>query len=211
VTSSAAAAGNPAAASYPIAMRPITSADIRGPALYAGFRDDLRQRVIAHKRDRRILLGDRVSLVFEDRLTLIFQIEEMLRAEHISEPAKVQDEIDVYNALLPASDSLSATLFLELPPDADARVELGRLVGLDEHVVLHIGAHAIRAAFEPGRSDHDRISAVQYLRFPVDAAARAALDTPGTALVLEIDHPNYRQRSELTEATRASLAKDLTS
>jgi hypothetical protein len=190
-------------------MRPITAADIRGPALYAGFRDDLRKRVMEHKRDRRVIVGDRVSLVFEDRTTLIFQIEEMLRVENITAADKVQEEIDVYNALLPTDSSLSATLFIELPPDADARLELGKLVGLDEHVVLHVGPHPLRAAFEPGRSETDRISAVQYVRFPVEPAARAALATEGTPLALEIDHPNYRHRVELGEATRASLARDL--
>ena len=190
-------------------MRPLTRADIRGPALYAGFRDDLRKRVIEHKRDRRIIVGDRVSLVFEDRTTLIFQIEEILRVENIVEPAKIDAEIAVYNELLPTADSLSATLFLELPPDADARVELGRLVGLDEHVVLHIGPHPVRAGFEAGRSEGDRISAVQYTRYPLDEAARAALLTAGTPLALEIDHPNYRHRIALGEATRASLARDV--
>lgn len=190
-------------------MRPLTRSDIRGPALYAGFRDDLRARVIAHKRDRRVVVGDRVSLVFEDRTTLIFQIEEILRAEGITEPSKIDDEIEVYNPLLPTPESLSATLFLELPPDADARAELGRLIGLDEHVVLHIGEHAVRAAFEPGRSDGERISAVQYLRFPLPPAARAALATAGTALALEIDHPSYRHRVALGEPSRASLARDL--
>jgi hypothetical protein len=191
-------------------MRPITASDVRGPKLYAGFRDDLRKRVMEHKAARRVIVGERVSLVFEDRLTLLFQIEEMLRIENITEPGKVQEEFDVYNALMPDARSLSATLFIELPPAADARVELGRLVGLDEHVVLHIGSHPVRAAFEPGRSEVDRISAVQYLRFVLDDAARAALATAGTALALEVDHPNYRPRIPLGEATRASLAKDVT-
>lgn len=189
-------------------MKPITRADIRGPRLYPGFRDDLRKRVIELKKPRRVIAGDRVSLVFENRHTLIFQIEEMLRAESITAEDKIQEEIDVYNALLPTDDSLSATLFIELPPDADARVELDRLIGLDEHVILHIGPHAIRADFEPGRSTDERISAVQYTRYPLAPEAKAALLTPGTPLVLEIDHPGYRQRVELSEETRASLAAD---
>lgn len=189
-------------------MKRITRADIRGPALYQGFRDDFRKRIIELKKPRRVLAGDRVSLVFENRHTLMFQIEEMLRAESITGEAQIQDEIDVYNALLPTDDSLSATLFIELPPDADSRAELDRLVGLDEHVILHIGPHAVRAEFEPGRSTEDRISAVQYTRYRLSPAAKAALLTPGTPLVLEIDHPNYPQRIELSEATRASLAAD---
>lgn len=189
-------------------IEPITRKDIRGPALYAGFRDDLRKRIIELKKPRRVHVGPLVTLVFENRHTLIFQIEEMLRAEGITEPDKIQEEIDVYNALMPTEDSLSATLFIELPPDADARAELNRLVGLDEHVILHIGDHAIRAAFEPGRATHERISAVQYTRFPLSAEAKRALLTPGTPLAIEIDHPEYRHRAELSEQTRASLAAD---
>ena len=189
-------------------MNLITSADIRGPALYAGFRDDLRKHIIALKRHRRISVGERVTLVFENRKTLIFQIEEMLRAESITEPAKIQDEIDVYNALRPTDDSLSATLFLEVPRDLDARTELDRLIGLDEHVVLHIGEHDVAAAFEEGRSSHDRISAVQYTKYPLSAQALTALRTPGTPVSISIDHPHYQHRVDVTEQMRASLAAD---
>lgn len=189
-------------------MKMITRADIKGPALYKGFRDDFRKRVIELKRARRVSVGDRVTLLFENRHTLILQIEEILRAEGITEDSKIQDEIDVYNAIMPHDDSLSATLFLEVPPDADARAELDRLIGLDEHVVLHIGEHAVRAAFEPGRSTDERISAVQYTRYPLDEPARKALLTEGTAIAVEIDHPHYRHRTDCDEATRASLAGD---
>jgi hypothetical protein len=189
-------------------IRPITRADIKGPKLYAGIRDDFRNRVIELKRPRRVILGDRVSLVFENRHTLLFQIEEMLRAESIASDEGIQAEIDVYNELMPNERSLSATLFIELPTGADAYVELKQLVGLDEHLILHVGERAIRAAFEPGRSTEDKISAVQYVRFPLDDMAKAALLRPGTPLALEIDHPNYGQKIVLGEDTRASLARD---
>lgn len=189
-------------------MKLITRGDIKGPALYGPIRDDFRKRIIELKKPRRIIVGDRVSMVFENRHTLIFQIEEMLRAESLTGEAQINDEIEVYNALMPGDDSLSATLFLELPADADKRAEMQRLIGLDEHVVLHIGAHAIRADFEPGRSTDDRISAVQYTRYPLSAEAKAALLTPGTRVAVEIDHPGYTHRVECDEATRASLAAD---
>jgi hypothetical protein len=189
-------------------VRPITRRDIKGPALYGPIRDDFRTRIIALKQPRRIVVGDRVSLVFENRHTLTFQIEEMCRAENLVRDDQIEAEIAVYNELMPTESSLSATLFLELPPEADAYVELGRLVGLDEHVVLHVGANAIRAAFEPGRATADRISAVQYVRFPLTPAAREALLAPHTPLAIEIDHPGYRQRASCSEATRASLAAD---
>jgi hypothetical protein len=190
-------------------MKQITRSDIKGPAIYQGMRDDFRKRIIELKRPRRVSVGDRVTLVFENRHTLIFQIEEMLRAESLTTDEQIQAEIDVYNQLMPTEDSLSATLFLEVPPDADPRRELDRLIGLDEHVILHIGEHAVGAAFEPGRSTDQRISAVQYVRFPLSAEAKAALAAGGTPLALEIDHPEYRHRPECGEATRASLARDV--
>lgn len=189
-------------------VRPITRRDIKGPALYGPIRDDFRQRIIALKKPRRVLVGDRVSLVFENRHTLTLQIEEMCRAEGLTRDEQIEAEIEVYNALMPTSDSLSATLFIELPPDADPVVALKQLVGLDEHVLLHIGPHALRAAFEEGRSTADKISAVQYTRYPLTAEVRDALQTPGTPIVVEIDHPNYRHRIECPEALRASLAGD---
>jgi hypothetical protein len=189
-------------------VRRITRADIKGPAIYAGIRDDYRRHIIALKKPRRIVIGDRVSLVFENRHTLTLQIEEMLRAESITRDEQIREEIEVYNEMMPTPDSLSATLFIELPPDADPVVELGRLVGLDEHVLLRIGPHELRAAFEPGRSTEDKISAVQYVRFPLSAEARAALATPGTPVVIAIDHPSYTHEVRASDETRASLAND---
>ncbi|HEX7836216.1 MAG TPA: DUF3501 family protein [Kofleriaceae bacterium] len=189
-------------------VRPITRHDIKGPALYGPIRDDYRHRVIEMKRPRRVLIGDRVSLVFENRHTLSLQIEEICRAENLTHDDQIRDEIAVYNQLMPTETSLSATLFIELPADADAYAALKDMVGLDEHVVLHVGPHAIRAAFEPGRSTEDKISAVQYTRYPLSPEARAALETSGTEIAVEIDHPNYRHRVVCPEATRASLAAD---
>ncbi len=189
-------------------MKQLQRHDIKGPAIYAGMRDDFRRRIIELKKNRRVSVGDRVTLVFENRNTLLFQVEEMLRAEALTTDEQIEEELTVYNALMPNEDSLSATLFLEVPPDADARVELDRLIGLDEHVVLHIGEHPIRAHFEEGRSETERISAVQYTRYPMTEIAKKTLLEAGTKLVLEIDHPEYGHRQELTEEMRASLAND---
>jgi len=189
-------------------VRPIVRGDIKGPKLYGPIRDDFRKHIIELKRPRRVLIGDRVSMVFENRHTLTSQIEEILRAENMTSEEQIASEIEVYNSLMPTEASLSATLFLELPPDADAYAELKQLIGIDEHVILHIGPHAIRAAFEPGRSTDEKISAVQYTRYPLSPEARQALATPGTRIAVELDHPRYSYRTECPEATRASLAAD---
>jgi hypothetical protein len=189
-------------------VRPITRADIKGPRLYGPIRDDYRRRVIEAKRSRRVVIGDRVSLVCENRHTLQVQIEEICRAENLTTEAQITSEIAIYNELMPTEGSLSATLFIELSPGTDPIAALHALVGLDEHVVLHLGRHAIRAAFEPGRATADRIAAVQYTRYPLSADARRALQAPGTPIAIEIDHPRYRHRVACAEALRASLAAD---
>jgi len=107
-------------------VRPITRGDIKGPKLYAPIRDDYRKRVIEAKRPRRVVIGDCVSMVFENRHTLQVQIEEICRAENLTSEAQIASEIAIYNELMPTEDSLSATLFIELSPDADAMTALNR-------------------------------------------------------------------------------------
>lgn len=189
-------------------VRPITRHDIKGPQIYAGIRDDYRNRVIAMKQHRRVILGDRVEIVFDNRFILTLQIEETCRLENLTREDQIEAEIALANELMPTPETLAATLFIPLPPGTDARDVLGKLVGLDEHVVMHVGAHALRARFEAGRAETDRIAAVQYLRFPLTPEARAALLAPGTPIIVEIDHPNYRHRVACSEDLRASLAAD---
>ncbi len=189
-------------------VRPITRMDIKGPAMYAHIRDDYRNRVIALKQARRVIIGDWVELVFDNRLTLSLQIEETCRLENLTRDEQIQEEIDVNNSLMPTEDSLAATMFIAVPQDEHVKDNLRKLVGLDEHVILHIGPHAIRATFEAGRSTEDKISAVQYTRYPLSAEAKAALLAPGTSIAVEIDHPAYRYRVQCSEELRASLAAD---
>ena len=189
-------------------IRPIVRADIKGPAIYAGMRDAYVKRMIELKKARRVDVGPFVFLVFDNRLTLTMQVEEVCRIENLVRDDQIQAEIDQQNALMPDAHALAATLFVPLPSDADVRTEMAKLVGLDEHVVLHVGAHALRAAFEPGRSTEDRISAVQYLRFPLTPEAKTALAVPGTRVEVEIDHPAYMHRAAGGDELRESLAKD---
>lgn len=189
-------------------VRPITRLDIKGPAMYAHIRDDYRNRVIELKKARRVVIGPTLEIVFDNRLTLTMQIEEICRLENLVRDDQIQTEIDLTNQLMPTETSLAATLFVPLPQDEHLKEKLAALVGIDEHVVLHLGARAIRAAFEPGRSTEEKISAVQYMRFPLSAADRAALADTSTKIAVEVDHPNYRYRVECPDALRASLAGD---
>jgi len=176
--------------------------------MYAHIRDDYRNRVIEMKRARRVFLGDKAEIVFDNRHTLTLQIEEICRLENLTRDEQIEAEIEQTNQLMPTETSLAATLFIPLPQDEQLKERLRELVGLDEHVILHIGPHAIRAASEPGRSTEEKISAVQYLRFPLSPESKAALLTPGTQLELEMDHPSYRHRVACSEALRESLAND---
>lgn len=189
-------------------VRPITRADIKGPALYGPIRDDYRKKIIELKEPRRVALGDKVELVFDNRLTLAYQIEEVCRLENLTRDDQIADEIAGANQLMPTDDSLAATLFIATPPGENGYDVLRQLVGLDEHVVLHVGPHAIRASFEQGRSTEDKISAVQYARFRLTSDARAALLAAGTPIAVEIDHPAYRCRVQCSQELRASLAAD---
>ena len=190
-------------------MRKLTRADIRGPKLYEAIRDDLRKRVIELKRVRRVSVGPQLTIVFENRATMIFQIEEMCRAEQLHESDKIQGEIDIYNAILPDEGQLGATLLVEITDEAQIASTLDKLVGLQEHVWLVVGGERIKAEFDPEQFEADKLAAVQYLKFTLSPSAQKALATPGTAVALAVDHPSYRHEARLGEASRESLAQDL--
>jgi hypothetical protein len=193
-------------------LKPLTRDEILDVDSYAALRDSYRPRLIAHKRDRRLAVGDRVSLLFEDRETLRYQIQEMMRVERIRSPDKIQQEIDVYNELIPGENELSATLFIEIPELERIRPELDRLIGIDEHVCLVIGEGedevSVRARFDPKQMEEERISAVQYIRFalPSEQVKRFLGDA---RVRVRTQHPNYRNESELPSALRESLRRDL--
>ena len=190
-------------------MKPLTLHDLLPPDRFAELRPSLRDAVIAHKRDRRIAVGDRVTMVFEDRETLRWQVQEMCRVEQLRAPAQVQQELDVYNQLMPGEGELSATLFVEITDSARIRAELDRLIGIDEHVSLHVGDEVVPARFDPKQLEEERISAVQYLRFRLTPEQIARFSDPAVPLRLAVDHPHYAAEALLDAASRRSLALDL--
>ena len=188
-------------------MQPLSTADLWPLPVYEGVRDSFRKQVIEAKKDRRLLLGPFMTFVFENRLTVKFQVQEILRIERISEPAHVAEELEGFNSMLPGAGELSATLMIELlGSDAEVKAQLGKLFGLREHLWLDLAGERIRAFVEPGREEPGRVSAVQYVRFKVPSA-EALVKGPATLI---IDHPQYPHHAELSEAARRSLAQDLT-
>ena len=194
-------------------MRPLAPEEMLPLEHYAAQRVRFRDAVIDHKRNRRLPVGDKVTLLFEDRETLRFQVQEMLCVERISDPARIRYELDVYNELMPGDGELSATLFVEITQAASIRPELDRLLGIDEHVFLELGqgrdCERIHARFDAKQFEDDRISAVQYIRFALSEEQARRFQDLREAVHLHIDHPNYDRRAELRGGLRESLAQGL--
>jgi len=187
-------------------MRNLEWKDLWPPPVYEGVRDQFRREVIAAKEARRVTVGPFMTFVFENRLTVKFQIQEILRAERMTDEAQIRDELEGFNSMLPGPGELSATLLVELSgEDREVKSQLSRLTGLGGHLWLEAGGKRSRAAMEGGRDDGQRVAAVQYVRFPVPDLS--AFHWGPTALV--VDHPAYTHRQELSNAVRQSLAQDL--
>ena len=189
-------------------MKKIAVDDILGFAAYEKVRDEFRREIIEKKKLRRVAVGRNISLVFENRDTVIFQIQEMLRAERITDLDKIREEIAVYNELIPNPGELSATLFIEIEDQTHLRDELLKFLGIDEALIFKVGEQRIPGRFEEGRSKEDKISAVQYVRFPFSPEARQAF-IAGAPAEIVIDHANYRASKVLSAEAQGSLAQDL--
>lgn len=192
-------------------MTPLTAADLIPYAEYEQVRQAFRQQVIAFKQRRRLSVGPRITLVFENRRTLQFQIQEMIRAERIVDPVKVQDELDVYNHLLPAPGELSATLFIEITDEADIKAELDAFQGIDrgETVAIQVGSERTFGLFEGGHSKEDKISAVHVVRFPIPRAWALRLTSDSEPVSLVVQHGAYRAAVAVPPAIRAEWLADL--
>lgn len=190
-------------------MRGVRREEVLDLTGYERIREAFVAKTIESKRARRIAVGDRLTFIFENRETVLFQIQEMLRAERAVKEEKILDEIAVYNELVPGPNELSATLMIEIPETSRIRAELDRLIGIDEHVFLEVGGASIRATFDAKQFDSDRISAVQYLRFPLGSDLAKGFCDPEVEARLRVEHPNYREAVDLAGASRASLIADL--
>jgi hypothetical protein len=195
-------------------MQKIQMSDVKNLVEYEKVRDAMRAAVIAQKQRRRVILGDQLSLLFENRDTVLLQIQEMIRTERIVHDDKIQDELDAYNALIPGAGELSATLFIEIPDlfrksQEEVRVTVNRFQGIDRAVWLVVGHLHVSAVFEAGHSKEEKIAAVQYVRFAVDPDVRALLADRSQPARLVVDHPSYEAEATLTPETRAELLADL--
>lgn len=185
--------------------------DLWGLEQYAERRDGFRKEMLAHKLPRRIALGAHATLLFEDFLTMKYQVQEMLRTERIFEPADIQSEIDAYNPLIPDGQNWKATMLIEYDDAQERRRELGKLTGVEHRVFADVAdserSFAIANEDMP-RSTDEKTSAVHFLRFELGHARVAALRA-GALLHLGIDDPRMPCRIELSAAARAALLADL--
>ncbi len=188
-------------------MKKLDESDLQPIEDYEKRRVVFRQHIIELKQARRVLIGSNVSVVFENRQTALFQIQEMLRAERITEPDLVKEELETYNELIPDANELRATLFIELPDQDTIEQDLPKFIGVEEQLSLRFGPHTIEAEAEPGRSTEEKTATVHYLKFHFSDEQVALFGTTPGQLV--INHPNYQAKAELSEATLQSLARDL--
>ena len=179
---------------------------------YAKSRKDFRAQVIAHKKDRTIHLGEHVTLIFEDELTVRYEIQEMLRIEKVFEEAGIQEELDAYNPLVPDGTNFKATMLIEYEDPDDRAVALERLVGIERRIWVEVeGEPRVYAIADEDlpRETETKTAAVHFLRFELTAAMVGAL-RKGAGLGIGVNHPQYEaQISAVAPATRAALVADL--
>ncbi len=196
----------------PIEMPKLSPASLMTLEAYAKARKEFRAQVIAHKKNRSVHLGEHVTLIFEDELTMRYQVQEMLRAEKIFEEHGIQEEIDAYNPLIPDGRNFKATMMIEYEDVEERRVALGKLKGVEDKTWVRVeGSARVYAIADEDleRETDEKTSSVHFLRFELTREMAEALKY-GVSLAIGIDHPDYQATLDpVPDATRAALVKDL--
>lgn len=188
-------------------MRPVAVSDIKNLAEYELEREKWRPQVIALKDRRRIRVGDHLTFLFENRETVRYQIQEMLRIERIVKPAEVAHEVETYNELIPAAGELSACLLIEYETQEERDLSLRELLGLEDHVWIQVGnLPPATARFDDRQISTARISAVQYVKFSL--TPEQVVQFPGGAKLV-VDHPRYQAERVLSSPELVELSADL--
>jgi len=178
---------------------------------YSRERSAYRSRVIAHKKLRTVHVGEHVTLIFEDEVTIRYQVQEMLRIERIFEEEGIRDELETYNPLIPDGANWKATMLIEYPDAEERQRRLAQLRGIEDRTWVEVENRARVFAIadeDMDRENEDKTSAVHFVRFELDRGMRDALRR-GAALSVGVDHPNYRAQVEVAAEVRASLTGDL--
>lgn len=187
----------------------IVISDLLNILEYEKVRDEYRKDILEHKKNRRVSLGPHITVTFENVRTMKFQIQEMMRAERMVRDEQIQEEIDIYNSLLPRESSLSATLFIEVTEEALIKPVLNQFIGLTlgNTVYIQVDEHKVFAEFEQGREEEDKISSVHYIQFPFTSEARQAFLSASSA-TMGIEYKDYNYQVEMSEEMFKSLSSD---
>jgi hypothetical protein len=191
-------------------MNKLTRSDLLSLETYAAQRADFRARVMAHKQQRTVHVGEHLTLIFEDRLSIQYQVQEMLRIERIFEPAGIDDELEAYNPLIPDGRNLKATLLIEYDDVDERKRELVRLRGIEHAIALTVHGHAPSVAIadeDMERSNEEKTAAVHFLRFELDEAMIADWNA-GAPVTLASTLPALPVQAVLTPGQRQVLAAD---
>ena len=193
-------------------MKKLTREDLYSLEKYAEKRPEFRSRVIGHKKNRKVPIGPHATLYFEDRQTVKYQIQEMLRIERIFEANGIQEELDVYNPLIPDGTNWKATFMIEYEDPEVRKQALAKMIGIERSIQIHVDGYdpvTPIANEDLERETEEKTSSVHFLRFELTPEIISAVKE-GAPISITIDHPAYRYKTDtLPEATRASLAGDL--
>jgi hypothetical protein len=190
---------------------PLRASDLFSLEQYARQRGDFRSRVLEHKKARTVAVGPNCTWVFEDRLTVQYQIQEMLRVERIFEPEGIQDELDAYNPLIPDGSNWKATLMIEFPDPEERKVALAGMRGVERRCYAQVeGFERVYAIADEDleRENEEKTSSVHWLRFELTPAMRSSVKS-GASVSVGVDHPAYDHSVSLSEASRKALGRDL--
>ena len=191
-------------------MEKLVKDDLLDIIEYEKNRNNYRKNIISYKKNRRISLGPNVTMVFENKKTLTFQIQEIMRAERLVHESQIQNEIDVYSSIMPPENGLSATLFLEVTEEKKIRPILDSFIGLSfgETIFFQIGDKKIPAVFESGREKEDNISSVHYIKFNFDKKHKIKFMDSNIKVNLVINFKDYNYSVGIMDETRDSLKED---
>lgn len=193
-------------------MKQIELSDLMNILEYEKVREEYRKEIITYKKDRRISLGPNITVTFENLRTMQFQIQEIMRSERLVHDEQVQEEIDIYNTIMPPENGLSATLFIEITDESQIKPVLNSFIGLTlgENLWFSFSGEKVVAEFEGGREESDKISSVHYVKFHFSDEQKEMFLTSGEQIELAISYKKYQFSNVLTEGMITSLRSDLT-
>ncbi|MCQ6280375.1 DUF3501 family protein [Bacillus sp. EB600] len=190
----------------------ITRQDLIPLRTYRQGRDEYIKKMIAYKNNRRVKVAQNISILFENRNTVLFQIQELVNSEDLTDPNELDEYISIYAGMLPDENELSATLFIELDNQEQLADLLKKLKGIEHHLTLFVGNEPNQAVFEEVHDDREFTTSVHYLKFPLTETSKSLLlngSTDKLTLTLSLDHPNLSEKVTLSASCAASLQKDL--